>query len=70
MQALPMLRRSAADTTSYVAEYLTRSVRRASGFVLADHPGSSEASRESVTSTWFSHLIGSDVTSELRTEKC
>jgi hypothetical protein len=35
MQALPMLRRSEADTTSYVADYLTRSVRRASGFVLA-----------------------------------
>jgi hypothetical protein len=29
-----MLRRSEADTTSYVADYLTRSVRRASGFVL------------------------------------
>jgi hypothetical protein len=39
MQALPRLRRREADTTSYVADYLTRSVRRASGFVLADHPG-------------------------------
>ena len=34
MQALPKLRRRDADTTSYVADYLTRSVRRASGFVL------------------------------------
>src|SRR5437899_7240695 len=38
MQALPRLWRREADTTSYVADYLTRSVRRASGFVLADHP--------------------------------
>ena len=38
MQALPRLRRRDADTTSYVADYLTRSVRRASGFVLADNP--------------------------------
>jgi hypothetical protein len=37
MQALPRLRRRNADTISYVADYLTRSVRRASGFVLADH---------------------------------
>ena len=29
-----MLRRTDADTTSYVADYLRRSVRRASGFVL------------------------------------
>ncbi len=36
----------------------------------SDHPEASEASRESVRSTWFSHLVGSDVTSELRTEKC
>jgi hypothetical protein len=35
LQALPGLRRSEANTTSYVADYLTRSVRRASGFVLA-----------------------------------
>jgi len=35
MRALPRLRRRDADTTSYVADYLTRSVRRASGFVLA-----------------------------------
>ena len=34
MQGLPRLRRREADTTSYVADYLTRSVRRASGFVL------------------------------------
>jgi len=34
MQALQTLRRREADTTSYVADYLTRSVRRASGFVL------------------------------------
>jgi hypothetical protein len=34
MQALPMLRRSEVNTTSYVADYLTRSVRRTSGFVL------------------------------------
>jgi len=33
-----MLRREEADTTSYVADYLTRSVRRASGLVLARHP--------------------------------
>ncbi len=32
-----MLRRSAADATSYVADYLTRSVRRASGFVLVGY---------------------------------
>jgi len=32
MQALPKLRRRKADT---LADYLTRSVRRASGFVLA-----------------------------------
>jgi len=38
MQALPRLRTREADTTSYVADYLTRSVRRASGFVLADDP--------------------------------
>ena len=38
MQALPRLRRREADTTSYVADYLTRSVRRASGFVLARYP--------------------------------
>ena len=36
MQALPTLRRSEADTTSYVADYLTRSVRRAAGFSLHD----------------------------------
>jgi hypothetical protein len=35
VQALPRVRRSEADATSYVADYLTRSVRRASGFVLA-----------------------------------
>ncbi len=34
-----MLRRREANATSYVSDYLTRSVRRASGFVLADHPG-------------------------------
>jgi hypothetical protein len=34
-----MLRRSEADTTSYVADYLTRSLPRASGFVLARYPG-------------------------------
>ena len=34
MQALLMLRRSEADATSYVADYLTRSVRRASGSFL------------------------------------
>src|SRR5438128_2163152 len=39
MQTLPTLRRREADTTSYVADYLTRSVRRASGLVLAGHPG-------------------------------
>ena len=39
MQALPRLRIRDADTTSYVADYLTRSVRRASGFVLADDTG-------------------------------
>jgi hypothetical protein len=33
-----MLRREEAHTTSYVADYLTRSVRRASGLVLARHP--------------------------------
>jgi hypothetical protein len=38
MQALPRLRRRDADTTSYVADYLTRSVRRASGFVLVGQP--------------------------------
>src|ERR1019366_1425507 len=38
MQALPMLRRSEVNTTSYVADYLTRSVRRASGFVLVGKP--------------------------------
>jgi hypothetical protein len=32
-----MLRRSEVNTTSYVADYLTGRVRRASGFVLADH---------------------------------
>src|SRR2546428_13839783 len=35
--ALPRLWRREADTTSYVADYLTRSVRRASGFVLVGH---------------------------------
>jgi hypothetical protein len=39
VQALPRVRRSEADATSYVADYLTRSVRRASDFVLADYPG-------------------------------
>ena len=39
MQALPRLRTREADTTSYVADYLTRSVRRASGFVLARYTG-------------------------------
>jgi len=38
MQALPMQRRRDADTTSYVADYLTRSVRRASSFVLVGDP--------------------------------
>ena len=33
-----MLRRRDADTTSYVADYLTRSVRRASGLVLVGKP--------------------------------
>src|SRR5207245_9549947 len=37
MWALPRVWRREADTTSCVADYLTRSVRRASGFVLADH---------------------------------
>jgi hypothetical protein len=32
----PLARLRGADTTSYVADYLTRSVRRPSGFVLAD----------------------------------
>src|SRR6266478_3774885 len=35
MWALPRVWRREADTTSCVADYLTRSVRRASGFVLA-----------------------------------
>jgi len=34
VQALPRLRRREANSTSYVSDYLTRSVRRASGFVL------------------------------------
>ena len=34
MWALPRVWRREADTTSCVADYLTRSVRRASGFVL------------------------------------
>jgi RNA polymerase primary sigma factor len=34
MQVLPRLRRREANTTSYVSDYLTRSVRRASGLVL------------------------------------
>jgi len=38
MQTLRRLRRREADTTSYVADYLTRSVRRASGFVLVANP--------------------------------
>jgi len=38
MQALPRLRKRDADTTSYVADYRTRSVRRASGFVLVGKP--------------------------------
>src|SRR5207245_5274620 len=38
MWALPRVWRREADTTSCVADYLTRSVRRASGFVLADNP--------------------------------
>jgi len=38
VQALPRLRRREANTTSYVSDYLTRSVRRASGFVLVVHP--------------------------------
>jgi len=38
MQTLRTLRRREADTTSSVADYLARSVRRASGFVLARHP--------------------------------
>ena len=33
-----MLRRSEVNTTSYVADYLTRSVRCASGFVLVGQP--------------------------------
>src|SRR5437667_11259559 len=37
MWALPRVWRREADTTSCVADYLTRSVRRASGFVLARH---------------------------------
>jgi hypothetical protein len=39
VQALLRVRRREADTTSYVADYLTRSVRGASGFVLADYSG-------------------------------
>src|SRR5260370_11862726 len=38
MQALPRLRRGDANTTSYVADYLTRSVRRATGLVLVGNP--------------------------------
>jgi len=38
MQALPKLRTRDADTTSYVADYLTRSVRRASGLILVGKP--------------------------------
>ena len=34
-----MLRRREANATSYVSDYLTRSVRRASGFVLARQIG-------------------------------
>jgi hypothetical protein len=37
MQALPTVRRREAGTTSYVADYLTRSVRRASGLVLVGY---------------------------------
>ena len=44
MQAFPRLRRRGPDTTSYVADYLTRSVRRASGLVLV---GYSEVMRRS-----------------------
>ena len=52
MQALPMLRRREADTTSYVSDYLTRSVRRASGFVLAENPPESLRAPQPAT-----HLI-------------
>src|SRR5438309_11607784 len=41
MSALPRVWRREADTTSCVADYLTRSVRRASGFVLDSHQGTS-----------------------------
>jgi len=34
VQALLTLRRKEVDSTSYVSDYLTRSVRRASGFVV------------------------------------
>ena len=35
---LPRSRRREANTSTYAVDYLTRSVRRASGLVLADHP--------------------------------
>ena len=37
MQTLPRHRRREANTSSDVADYLTRSVRSASGFVLVGH---------------------------------
>jgi len=46
MQALLRLRGRDAETTSYVADYLTRSVRRASGFVLANQPPITETPYE------------------------
>ncbi len=36
---LPRSRRREANTSTYAVDYLTRSVRRASGLVLADNPG-------------------------------
>jgi hypothetical protein len=63
MQALPMLRRSEVNTTSYVADYLTRSVRRASGFVLVGKP---EAIRTNHTKHYQPPLRGTDLNCGLK----
>jgi hypothetical protein len=55
MQVLPRLRRREANTTSYVSDYLTRSVRRASGLVLA---GYSEVDLESTGIKWQARGLG------------
>jgi len=56
MQKFPRHRRREANTTSYVSDYLTRSVRRAIGFVLVAKsettPAPNAPSRWETRSKW------------------